>query len=335
MRYHLLVSLLILLFACKESRPPVFVERISLEATAILNDSIESVMPGVVYVSEKYILWTDPFHSDMFMHILEIESGKEVGQMVEKGEGPDQFVAPSFAVLPNDRIFIFDPYTGKTAIQSIQLAIQNESPFLSKQSQELGNVTRVTFTDNEEMISFNPSESTPFTIVENMKTRKFGKLPFKGDVANGYDHFQGSIAYNPMNKHFVYSTMKFPYYAVYKKEGNSFKLKNEILNIEDYSLRDGNFVYKGIMRGPYDLTLTSDYIVTMERDRKFDQTDDSKMGRDFTKLPHTIFLYDYDFQLRKIVDLGMPVLRIAADPINNTLYIIGVNPDFTLYKYIL
>lgn len=46
-----------------------------------------------------------------------------------------------------------------------------------------------------------------------------------------------------------------------------------------------------------------------------------------------LFLYDYDGNLKKIVDLGYPVLRIAADIKNNILYAIVVMEDFVLVKY--
>jgi len=332
-----LLSLFFCFFACKESNVNSHVERISLNPINIVSDSIESVMPGSVHVLGDYILWTDPFNADKYVHILDAKSGKELGQIVKRGEGPDEFVTPSIIMLPKDQVFIFDSNTGKIAIQSIKSAIQGDNSFILKELINLTDVTAATFIENEEVIFFNPAKSKPFSIYPDPDgaIESFGKLPFKEEVDRGRDYFQGPIGYNSINKHFVYSTIRFPYYAVYKKEGKSFKLKNEILNIEDYRLKDGNFIYKGNARGAFELALTSDYIVTLERDRKFDQTDNSKVGRDFTKLPRTIFLYDYDFQLKKIVDLGMPVLRIGADPINNTLYIIGANPDFMLYKYVL
>lgn len=50
----------------------------------------------------------------------------------------------------------------------------------------------------------------------------------------------------------------------------------------------------------------------------------------------TIFLaclYDYGSRLVKVIDLGMPVVRIASDRRSNTLYAIGLNPDYMLVKY--
>lgn len=36
------------------------------------------------------------------------------------------------------------------------------------------------------------------------------------------------------------------------------------------------------------------YIVTVDRDLSIDQTDESEVGRDPMKLPHTVFIYDYE-----------------------------------------
>ena len=34
--------------------------------------------------------------------------------------------------------------------------------------------------------------------------------------------------------------------------------------------------------------------------------------RDLSKVPNTIFVYDYNFNLKKIINMSMPILRIAA-----------------------
>ena len=44
-------------------------------------------------------------------------------------------------------------------------------------------------------------------------------------------------------------------------------------------------------------------------------------------------LYGNGERMVKIVDLGIPVMRIASEEQSNTLYAIGVNPDFVLVKY--
>ena len=336
MKKQILYFFLIVLCSCKQSTIPADVERLSLAPTGIVSDSIESMMPGDIYLSGNYILWADPFNTKKHIHILDKESGKEIGLMVDRGEGPDEFVSPSIVVLPDDRIFIFDSYTGKTGVQSITKAVRGENPILSKASIELGDVTAMAYTEKEETIWFNPTKSQPFSIRgkgDNPKISTFGKLPFKGEISNGIQHFQGHLSYNPNNQTLVYTTMMFPYYSIYKREGNSFKLKKEIVNVSDYSLKDNKFKYQGHLRGPQYLTTTSEYIVTVERDPKYDQTDGMMIGRDFSKLPQTIFLYDYELQLKKIINLKKPILWVTANPSTNTIYLIAADPDFVLLKY--
>ena len=48
------------------------------------------------------------------------------------------------------------------------------------------------------------------------------------------------------------------------------------------------------------------------------------------KCPRTVFLYDYDGNLVKIVDLGIPVMRIASEEQSNTLYAMRGESGFCL-----
>lgn len=76
----------------------------------------------------------------------------------------------------------------------------------------------------------------------------------------------------------------------------------------------------------------SRYIITLERDRETDPMDETTVRRDISKCPRTVFLYDYTGRLLKIVDVGMPIMRIAANRNSNVLYMIGGNPDYVLAK---
>ena len=123
--------------------------------------------------------------------------------------------------------------------------------------------------------------------------------------------------------------------AIYTKNGKSFKLQTEVKGKFDYSVSSGGELKRSrdSKEGPKELTLTLDYIVTVDRDPSIDQTDDREVGRDSMKLPYTIFIYDYEGNLLKIANLGFPILRIAADTKNNTLYAIVVMDDYVLVKY--
>jgi len=334
MAYKISLILLIIgtINACTNSKfkQEFDVQRYSINKLQVICDSIESVMPGEMYVSGDYLLWTDPINSDKFVHILDIETGKEIGKEAQRGEGPLEFISPKIEIMPNNKFYIYDLFSGRDAVFSIDSCVTGKNAILQTKINEIKDMTSFTFMGNEDMIVFCPSSKEPFTRTKQKQT--FGKLPFKGDISNSYDHFQGIVKYNPLNGCLYYSTFKFPYFALYQKEDNFFKLKKEELRTNEYKIKDNNLLYSGSKRGPIGVTLTSDYIVTIENDPKEEATDYFKIGRDLTKLPHTVCIYDYDLQLRKVINLGMPVVRLASSQKDNTLYFLGVNPDFILYK---
>lgn len=325
------IILALVLISCKE-RGAREVERLTMTSAHIVSDSIETMMPGIMYVAGKYILWTDPFHSDRFVHVLDANTGKEISTIIEKGEGPGQFVTPDLALIGQDKLFLYDRNSERKGLFSIEKAINKENPFVESVKKDMKGATQMLAAKNEELILFYPDKSEPFILEKNGQRTAFGKLPVE-EVTNGYNVFQGAVAYYPDKDKLIYATSGIPYMAIYKRCGDSFCLENESLRNTNYSINNGEFVYKEQEQGAKGMALLKDYIVTLERDRTIDDTDESKVGRDFTKLPQTVFLYDYKLNLRKIIHLGMPVIRIAADPSTNTLYVIGVNPDFMLMKY--
>ena len=82
------------------------------------------------------------------------------------------------------------------------------------------------------------------------------------------------------------------------------------------------------------LALSKDFIVMQKRDYKTDNTNENDVSfNSFDKLPKTVFLYDYDGNLKHIVNLGVPILRISANTKDNTLYIMAVDNEYVIMKY--
>ncbi|MDR1895180.1 MAG: hypothetical protein LBR10_00125, partial [Prevotellaceae bacterium] len=322
----------ILCTACGHNQK-IEVERLSLAPVEVAHD-LESMMPGQLLLSDNYILWTDPFHSEKFIHILNRTTGEEIGQMLSKGNGPDELISPNISVLPEDKILAFDVNMNKKMLLSIENALQQKNEILQKQTGDYATTTRMISLGQHDFISFTPSNRQPFLFFNEQTddSHPFGSLPVEENVNNAYDVFQGSLAWHPIRKCLVYTTFRLPYMAVYTKKHNRFEIENTRMENKDYQIIEGNFKYNNPEHGAQELTLTADYIVTIQRDRTVDQTDENRVGRDFTKLPHTVFLYNYKLQLLKIIDLGIPLLRLASDPTQNTVYAIGINPDFTLVK---
>ena len=101
---------------------------------------------------------------------------------------------------------------------------------------------------------------------------------------------------------------------------------------KNYIITDDDIIFDRKIKGASDVCMSKDYIITLERDREKDPVDESIVRRDISKFPHTVFLYDYTGNLLKIVDVGMPIMRIVACSNSNTLYMIGGNPDYVLAK---
>ena len=52
-------------------------------------------------------------------------------------------------------------------------------------------------------------------------------------------------------------------------------------------------------------------------------------------LPRSLFVYDYDLNLIKIINMPFPLLRLCGDFDSDDCYIIGANPEFEILKILL
>lgn len=313
-------------YSCSESH---LIERTHLKPQ-VLNDEIETIMPGNLLLVNDYLVWSDPFSMDYFLHVHDAVNGKELGSMGRKGEGPQEFVSPLISRHWSDHaIFAYDANGNTRGYLSVDSLIVGKEPFLGRPDVEkkLGMIKL----DNGLYISeTEDGEADYFKLKENDKESTFGVYP----ISEVKQHVGSYETYDKERGLFVYASFKFPYLALYKKDGDTFRLRWEHVHGEkNYANVDGAIVFDRKIMGMGDVCMSKDYIITLERDREVDPMDESAVGRNASKCPRTVFLYDFDGHLLKIVDLDMPIMRIAANGKSNSLYAIGVNPDFVLVKY--
>jgi len=335
-----LILFLTLLCSCNTSEKEITkVERISLDAE-IITDSIHSSLPGSLIVLNDYLVWQDVFASDKFLHVVDIQTRKEVGRMGEVGQGPKEFIHPQISRSYDDCILAFVQGTKHQAYFSIERFLAGEDYYIPVPNSIKINPKsnfRLLEIERGQFITLQPNSDKLLEHWNRPYFYSFGKFPIPESLRKDdrFNYFQGNIAYNPDLKKLVYTSYDFPYIAIYTKNGKYFKLQTEVKGKFDYSVSSGGEFKRSrdSKEGPRELTLTLDYIVTVDRDLSIDQTDENEVGRDPMKLPHTVFIYDYEGDLLKIANLGFPVLRIAADTKNNTLYAIVVMDDYVLVKY--
>ena len=321
--------LCLLVFACKKETTDVPYEAISYQ---LLHDEIMTTMPGDLIIADKYLVWTDPFARDYFVHVHDRNSGEEIGVMGRVGKGPEEFITGGISTFCIDNKFYATDANGNTrGYLSIDSLLQKKKTFIPISEKERKERPQLTQLQKDVFIqkTEDGSEHYFMTTIKGKETT-FGVYP----IPEVRQHLGGAQAYDSISGFYSYSSYKFPYLALYKKEGNTFQLQWENKpDNQEYEIISGQLVFDPKVMGIFELCMSKDYIVALQRDRKRDPIDESTLGRNASKCPHTVFLYNYDGDLVKIVDLGMPVIRIAADRRSNTLYAIGVDPDYVLVKY--
>jgi len=300
----------------------------------VLNKEILTTFPADMFYVKNHVVWFGPFDSDYCLHVMDPKTGKEVGVMGKHGQGPDEFVSPTAMDVPwNDMIFVADA-NGKTMGNlSVDSLLARKRPLVRLElgDREIRNQGYFLRLDDSLFIGVNRNgEPKPFRLYSNGKTSEFGNYQLKGIPIQ----FGSNFRYNPEKK--VLATIcsgPMKYLATYHLENNLFKLMGEVTSKVEYKKDNGNiFMTKGSDHCIWRICMTKDYIVGIERDQKKDKTDDSKIGRQFGKNPTTLFVYDYNVNLLKIIDYKVPICDITADTKTNVVYAIACTPDFTFVK---
>lgn len=188
--------------------------------------------------------------------------------------------------------------------------------------------------DENKFVVLQPSANHMFKYVWNNDSVEFGEsiIPDRF-VSNQYDINQGAVRYNNEKNKLVFASYSFPFIAIYNIESNMpVPVFRTTIKSDLYSKTGDAIKVDARRTGNMGMTLSKDYIITIQRDYEYDNTDELTVGMDFNKLPKTLFLYDYSGNLKRIVDVGIPIFRVGGNEKDNTVYAIGVNPDFMIVR---
>lgn len=296
----------------------------------VLNDEILTNFPGGVYVLNENIVWFDPFARDTFLHCLDKNNGNEISSFGNIGQGPNEFISPMIDDLAwNNNLYAYD-VNGKTkGYFSVDNLKKGEDAYiqLSKEDSDIRSLGYDKRLGDKLYIGINKeNENMPYKLYSNGKEKYFGEYLLPNEKQN----FNSTILYNSDKKLLVIGSTAVNYFSCYKKESDDFRLIWENREDYKYSTRDGRVVLDNSRKGIYGMALTKDFIVTIQRDYENDTTDESSVGRDISKLPQTLFVYDYKGNLLKIINYSVPIGRIGGDIKTNNIYAIYVEPDFKL-----
>ncbi|MEI3419736.1 MAG: BF3164 family lipoprotein [Butyricimonas faecihominis] len=331
----LLYSLCLLTFiACKSGSTEI--ERLTLSPSSTILDSLFTQLPSSLILCNNYLVWEDPFNPNYFLHVVDINAKKEIGTMGLIGRGPKEFITPLSISSIGNKIFTYDLNQNKQAYYSIDSMLANKDPFILLPPLPIEDCLDIVQIAEGEFISTHPQNEQLFQWIHQDSTVSFfGKSPIKEKLKDYYNSRQGTLFYNPYNQKLIYSASLFPYIALYEKEGNNFQLKWEKVSSKNfYEIKNGNIHFIEEAQVPHEIILTKDYIITLEKEENTPTPTKRTAGiRDLSQVPNTIFVYDYDFNLKKIIDMGMPILRIETKGNSNTIYAVGIDLDFCIVTY--
>ncbi len=332
MKKQLIPFLFILIFGCtKHDSKSKIVETVDIKPT-LITDSVMTNFPGRLIVSGNYLVWSDPFNYSAFLKVVDIRTGKQVAQAGQAGQGPKEFVTPSVDLLCTDKISVTDLNANKRAVVDIEKLVKEQDAFSYFKKTGLKGATRYKEIEPTKFVGLYPKSRLLFKVIDHNKAIEFGRFPIKETLheRDKYNHFQGNIAYNPNREQLIYCPFNFPYIMSYKRSDNSFT-QHKILKIFEvkYSFVNGDLKFKERITLISEMAITKDYIV-VARPKEFKKDIDINTG--MQKRPHTLYLYDYELNLVKIIDTKVPICRLAGNEKSNTVYAIVTNPEYSIVK---
>ena len=323
----------VLFFSC--SGKNVEVQRISNLEYVVVSDSIYTRMPGTILYQDGIVFWENPISFDNIIHAVDVKNRTELLAFGNRGEGPNDFTETIMSLDSEGGIIVND--LNKPLEIHFQVNIDKKSVSFSSYKYDCDNkATRLLYLDKGKVLYHYPEAEKMFQVKENTSEYSFGERPIKEKMNNAYDIFQGQIAYNPQRRLLVYSNLIFPYLSIYKRlDSEGWSQIGEWKENLDYTISEGKLNFApDSKKGAMELALTNDYIVLLQRDTEMEENISNKdmRGRNMASLPRSLFVYDYDLNLKKIVNMPFPMLRLCGDVETNTVYAMSVNPEFELIK---
>lgn len=325
-----LLVCLLLCGGCKDQKNDV--EYIYLSPT-LVTDDIYINRAVSFFCTNEYIVLQDVISDDGFVKVYNLNGNIEA-QLGELGQAPNEFTTPISTRYGTNSIFTRDLNTDRMSIVDLSQIRKkcNSEKFVSYSFLKEG-VADVVSDESNNLIVYNPKDESIISIYKPDGTilTSFGSLPFDfySEIVNKYQAFSGKMYYNNFNDRLVLCLNNIPYSAVYQIKGQNVRLISE--NVGDFKYHVINGELKLDKPGKDCLVscvLTRDYIVSIMNDPYYKGRDNSQTS----PKRNTIGIFDYDFKLKKIVNIGMVRYNLSAQGEDNIIYVLAQNPEYCIVK---
>lgn len=315
-------------FCISCNQKSVKTERVQV-SPKVLTDSLFIKNAASFICIGDYLVLQDPRQGSNFIKIYDTK-GHLVSEVGQIGNGPEEFILPECIPFGKNKFLTWNRYgTFQTAVSSpdnqFRPEFKNFHVFNGKNQS-------IQLCENGNFIAYDPTKDQVITLYspDGKEIASAGKLPFPSNIADREHFYSGKIVYNPENQTLLLYLEVLPYAATFKVTSSNISLLNErtfgnpeyTINGDQMQVKEGG---KDCLVG---CCLTEDFIISIMNDPDYTGNDNSQSS----PKRHTVGVFDYDFNLVKIVNLGMPRYNLAASGEDNTFYAIVQNPENSIVE---
>lgn len=315
-------------FCTSCSQKSMKTERVQV-SPKVLTDSLFIKNAASFICIGDYLVLQDPRQGSNFIKIYDTK-GHLVSEVGQIGNGPEEFILPECIPFGKNKFLTWNRYgTFQTAVSSpdnqFRPEFKNFHVFNGKNQS-------IQLCENGNFIAYDPTKDQVITLYspDGKEIASAGKLPFPSNIADREHFYSGKIVYNPENQTLLLYLEVLPYAATFKVTSSNISLLNErtfgnpeyTINEDQMQIKEGG---KDCLVG---CCLTEDFIISIMNDPDYTGNDNSQSS----PKRYTVGVFDYDFNLVKIVNLGMPRYNLAASGEDNIFYAIVQNPENSIVE---
>ena len=293
-------------------------------------DSICPSFPGKILVMDDYVAWEEPHSTENFLHMISKNKREKLKPLGNIGNGLHDFTAPYIEKGDENELIIYDFDMMKKAIIMIdKLEMEENGVTYEDMTYNRDILTCAKLSDGNDLL-FSPENNLPFGVTKDQLIYYSGKFPVGGGMItpdDRFNYFQGVMAYNANKDILLYSTYSFRYMALYRRDGNRLQLIKET-EAPDCSIKNNRLRLGKNKTGISEIALTKNYVVTAECLEENVAVEDLNLHNGI--LPKSLCVYDYNLQLKKVLEIDRPIMRIGAHSDSDTIFAIIEDPEYKM-----
>lgn len=293
------------------------------------SDSCILGKPNQIALSGSYLAITD-LNNDKVLYVFNSQSGKKVGEYVNRGQGPGEYYSISSLGRWKNGMYLYDVNKREMA----EIAFMDSVRIIPRMS--FGRELHPTFVPLND-VTFIASGFYPegrFCLIKDSGKQKeyIMEYPSRDEAEKEVANFAKSQAYSggivahPSGTLFMAHVNNADMLSFYSYENGNVRLIKEMLNsFPDYKYDKENQRYLGVSRHNPDAYLwgcgTDEYIYLLYSGKNY--ADDGEK----TFVSSQIEVYNWEGEKVKTLMLDIPIQGMVVSEDDSTMYAIALNPE--------